>query len=247
METWLADGLLLLCGVAIGATSIGGVLVVPVLSAVAGVPQPVAIAAASMAFLPTGLLGWRAARRQMPAGDATWPLHGAALAGALAGGLAILAVPAGAARTGLALLAAASGLYGLVSAAWASGAAPRHMPGQATLAALGLAVGFASAMSGTGGPVILLPLLTLWRAPPVPSVAAAMAIQLPVAVAASTAHLLAGQLPVMLAVQTGAALLAGAWLGRMVARRLPQRALRVVTSLCLIAVAGWYGFSDRSP
>ncbi|MGT2453814.1 sulfite exporter TauE/SafE family protein [Cupriavidus basilensis] len=245
MTSWLANGMILLSGMAIGATSIGGVLVVPVLSAMAGVPMPQAIAASSLAFVPTGLLGWRTARRCEPDGDSPWPLHAAALIGALAGATAVHAMPGTTARVGLALLTAASGLYGLATTR-ASVSARRPMPSQAQLSAMGLAVGFGSAMSGSGGPVLLLPLLMLCRAPTIPSVAAAMAIQLPVALAASTAHLLAGQLPVALGVQTGATLLAGAWAGRLLARRLPERALRVGTSLCLIAVAGWYGLFHRS-
>ncbi|QQX82844.1 sulfite exporter TauE/SafE family protein [Cupriavidus necator] len=246
MPNWPADGLILLAGMAIGATSIGGVAVVPVLSGIAGVPLPQAIAASSLAFLPTGLLGWCAARREAKVWHTSWPLHTAALIGALAGATAVHSLPPGAARIGLALLTAASGLYGLVSAAAAT-SPERPMPGQAALFALGLGVGFASALSGTGGPVLLLPLLILWRAPTVTAVAAAMAIQLPVAVAASAAHMLAGQLPVALGVQTGVILLAGAWAGRLVTRRLPGRALRLGTSLCLIAVAGWYGLSHWSP
>lgn len=245
MVSWLSDGLILLAGMAIGATSIGGVLVVPVLSALAGVPMPQAIAASSLAFLPTGLLGWRTARRCAPDDQSPWPLYAAALAGALAGALAVQAVPADAARIGLALLTAASGLYGLATAG-ASVTADRPMPSALPLSAVGLAVGFISAMSGTGGPVILLPLLMLWRAPTVPAVAAAMAIQLPVAVAATGTHLVVGHLPVMLGVQTGATLLAGAWVGQRIARRLPERVLRIGASLCLLAVAGWFGLSHRS-
>ncbi|CAG2154953.1 hypothetical protein LMG31506_05253 [Cupriavidus yeoncheonensis] len=256
MSNWPADGLILLAGMAIGATSIGGVAVVPVLSGIGGVTLPQAIAASSLAFLPTGLLGWCVACREAKVWHKSWPLHIAALIGALAGATAVHSLPPGAARIGLALLTAASGLYGLasasasasVSAAAAASTAPeRPMPGQAALFALGLGVGFASALSGTGGPVLLLPLLILWRAPTVTAVAAAMAIQLPVAVAASAAHMLAGQLPVALGVQTGVILLAGAWTGRLVMRRLPGRALRLGTSLCLIAVAGWYGLSHWSP
>lgn len=256
MSTWLADGLILLAGVAIGATSIGGVLVVPVLSALGGVPVPQAIAAASLAFLPTGLLGWWGVRRGPPDGGAPrpasqWPLHMTALIGALAGAAAVHTVPADVVRAGIALLAAASGFHGLYGGfhpqtAWPRGAAVRGMPGPGFQSGLGLAVGFGSATSGTGGPVLLLPLLTLCRVPAAPAVTAAMAVQLPVAVAASAAHLVAGHLPLALGIQTGATLLAGAWAGRRLARRLPARTLRIGMSLCLIAVAVWYGLISRS-
>ncbi len=244
MVTWMTDGLLVVAGVAIGATSIGGVLVVPVLSGIAGIPLADAVAASSLAFLPTGLLGWRAARDHAQAGGTPWTLHAAALLGAIFGALLVQGIPAGAARIWLAALAATSGLYGLASTASAA-QRERPLPGPAALSLLGLAVGLGSAMSGTGGPVLLLPLLMLMGASTPPSVAAALAVQLPVAFAASATHLIAGDLPLGLGLQTGAMLMAGAWAGRVLARRLPIRILRACASLCLIGVAAWYGVCCR--
>lgn len=241
ISNWLADGLIFLAGMAIGATSIGGVAVVPVLSGIAGVPLPQAIAATSFAFLPTGVLGWYSARRQALLPNIPWALHVSALLGALTGAMVIRAVPPDAARVGLTLLTAGSGIYGLISV---SAASSRSMPPTATQAALGFAVGCGSALSGTGGPVLLLPLLMLWRAPTGPSVAAAMSIQLPVAVAASATHWLAGTLPLVLGLRISVIVLVGAWVGRALSRRLPVRVLRVGTSLSLIAVGAWYGLSS---
>ncbi|CAG2160157.1 sulfite exporter TauE/SafE family protein [Cupriavidus numazuensis] len=236
--TWLAEGLLVLAGAAIGATSIGGVLVVPVLSGVAGVPLAEAIAASSLAFVPAGLLGWRAAR--VPAGPhgTPWVLHATALSGAVCGALLVHVVPAHGADLWLAALAALSGLYGLVSLVSAQGERP--MPGTAMLVVLGFAVGLGSALSGTGGPVLLLPLLLLGRTATAPALAAALAIQLPIALAASAAHWLGGHLPLALGLKTGALVTVGVLAGRSLARRMPARALRASASLCLLAVAAWY-------
>ncbi|SPA03077.1 conserved membrane protein of unknown function (plasmid) [Cupriavidus taiwanensis] len=246
--TWIADGLIVMAGVAIGATSIGGVLVVPVLSGVAGVPLADAVAASSLAFLPAGLLGWCVSRgdggcdrnasvsgngRHTP-----WALHVAALPGAVCGALLLPAVSVVGAEFGLAAVAAGSGLYGLVSLAAAQGERP--LPGAATLTLLGFMVGAGSALSGTGGPVLLLPLLLLMRIATGPSLAAALAVQLPIALAASAAHWLAGNLPVGLGLYTGALVTAGALVGRFLARQMPARTMRASAALCLLAVAGWY-------
>ncbi|MDQ0141247.1 sulfite exporter TauE/SafE family protein [Cupriavidus necator] len=232
--TWSAEVLIAVAGVAIGATSIGGVLVVPVLSGVAGVPLAQAVAASSLAFLPAGLLGWRLSRGN---GRATpWALHSAALPGAVCGALLVHVVPAAGAQLWLAGLAAASGLYGLASLATTQGERP--LPGTATLAVLGFAVGAGSALSGTGGPVLLLPLLL--RTATGPALAAALAVQLPVALAATAAHWLSGNLPLGLGLRTGALVIAGAMAGSLLARRLPARVLRASASLGLLAVAGWY-------
>ncbi len=241
--TWIADALIVVAGVAIGATSIGGVLVVPVLSGVAGVPLPEALAASSLAFLPAGLLGWRASHGQARGDEPPWVLHAAALSGALCGALLVDAVPAAGAHLWLAALAAVSGLYGLASLMATQGERP--MPGAAMLAVLGFAVGLGSALSGTGGPVLLLPLLLLGRTATAPSLAAALAVQLPIAIAASAAHWLGGHLPLALALRTGAMLTAGVVAGRFLARKMPAHVLRASASLCLLAVAGWYAI--RTP
>ena len=241
MTLLLAGLLVLLAGAAIGATAIGGVLVVPALTGVAGLPVGAAIAASSFGFLLTGLLGWRRTPGVQQAGDRMnwWPLHGAALAGAAGGALLVHHVPPGAVRLWVAALAAGSGLHTL----WLlrrPPAAARPPLGPLALVLVGAAVGCGSALSGTGGPVLLLPVLMLLGLPTLPSVAAAQAVQLPIALAASSAHALAGRLDWTLGLAVGAALLAGAWAGRHAARRLDARRLRLATALALIATGVVY-------
>lgn len=237
----LAGLLVLLAGAAIGATAIGGVLVVPALTGVAGLPVGAAIAASSFGFLLTGLLGWRGARPAAGAGPAPvwWPMHLAALAGAAGGALLVHQVAPGVVRLWVAALAVGSGCYTL----WAMrrpATPPRRHLGLPALALVGAAVGCGSALSGTGGPVLLLPVLMLLGLPTLPSVAAAQAVQLPIALAASSAHALAGRLDWGLGLAVGAALLAGAWAGRHAARRLDARRLRLATALALIATGVVY-------
>lgn len=241
MTLLLAGALVLLAGAAIGATAIGGVLVVPALTGVAGLPVGTAIAASSFGFLLTGLLGWRRLPGTQAAEDGTawWPLHLAALAGAAGGALLVHQVPPGAVRLWVAALAAGSGLHTL----WLlrrPPAAARPPLGPLALVLVGAAVGCGSALSGTGGPVLLLPVLMLLGLPTLPSVAAAQAVQLPIALAASSAHALAGRLDWGLGLAVGAALLAGAWAGRQAARRLDARRLRLATALALIATGVVY-------
>ncbi len=230
--------LVLLAGAAIGATAIGGVLVVPALTGVAGLPVGAAIAASSFGFLLTGLLGWRGAALAQGAAR-WWPLHVAALAGAASGALLVHQVAPAAVRLWVAVLAVGSGLYTL----WAMRHAeppPRALPGTAALLLVGAAVGCGSALSGTGGPVLLLPVLMLLGLPTLPSVLAAQAVQLPIALAATGTHALAGRLDWTLGAAVGAALLLGAWAGRRLARRVDARRLRRLTALALIATGVVY-------
>ena len=220
--------LLALCGLAVGATSIGGVLVVPVLTTVAQVTPERAVAAASFAFMFTGAAAFvktGTARQVHPS------LNLAALAGGALGALSLAWLPMAAVQTAVGVLAIASGVL-----AWTgrgrSHPVPLPVP---ALAALGLAVGCVSAWSGTGGPVALLPLLALLGCTPGWAVEAAQRVQLPVALAATTVNAAAGRLDPWLGAAIGVLVLLGWFAGRRVARRLPGRQLQRWLGIMLIA------------
>jgi uncharacterized membrane protein YfcA len=231
---------ILLAGWLIGATGIGGVLVVPVLHQLQGVPLPRAIAAASLAFALPGLAAaWRLRKRavEVPAGTVTLAL--AALPGAAAGALLVHHLPVHWLLAGLATLALASGLWGLRRAPGEGHGPP--LP-RAAMGALGVAVGFGSAVTGTGGPVLLVPMLMLLRQGLRSSVPAAQAVQLPVAVCAAAGHAWAGALDLPLALGLGVVLLAGSLAGQWAAPKVPALALHHLVCGLLIATGGWFFF-----
>jgi uncharacterized membrane protein YfcA len=229
--------LVLVAGLAIGATSIGGVLVVPVLTALAGVEPQRAVAAASLAFALPGvaaLIGSLRGGSARSAGDQ----HGggglvigaSALAGAALGALTLAWLPVGGVKLAVALIALASGGYALLGRERSRPVALHA----AALLPLGALVGCLSAWSGTGGPVVLLPLLALWGVPAAQAVDAAQRIQLPVALAATAVNFVAGRLDVALGLGIGVLVLAGWFGGRALARRLPTRRLRQAVAVALI-------------
>lgn len=235
--------LIVLAGAAIGATGIGGVLVVPALTLLAEHDVLRAVAASSFAFAATGAAAlWRQrAQPGAPPAPALRWLHGAALLGALAGAAVAAKVPAAWLGGGIAALALTSGLHALVDRQPPPEGST--LPGAPALALLGLAVGAGSALSGTGGPVLLLPLLMLLRAPIVPSIAAAQGIQLPVALAATGVHALAGRLDLRLGLGLAVALLAGWWAGQRLARGASTARLRRAIAVCLVLTGVWTGWS----
>ena len=219
----------LLAGLAIGATSIGGVLVVPVLGTLAQVEPGRAVAAASLGFAFTGAAAWWLGPR--PAGGGSLALDGCALAGAALGALTLAWLPAGGVRLTVGLIALGSGLYALFGRE-----RQRATPLPAfALVALGLGVGCLSAWSGTGGPVVLLPLLALLGVSAAVGVDAAQRVQLPVALAATAVNFAAGRLDILLGLGIGVLVLTGWAAGRWLARRLPVQRLRQVVALALIA------------
>jgi uncharacterized protein len=239
----LAWAVLLLAGVAVGATSIGGVLVVPVLTLMLGYDLPMAIAAASLTFLITGLFslwlnpqGWRGMRLGDPL------LLGGALLGAVLGACLADAVPAVWVRRWIGVLALGSGLQTLWRVAqWShpAEATLRDWPSAKEQSLMGIVIGAGSALSGTGGPVMLMPYLLLTRREVMRSVATALILQVPIGLASSATHVWAGRSQVWLSLQLAGVLVAGIWGGRWLARRSPLRWLMGVMACVLMATGAW--------
>jgi uncharacterized membrane protein YfcA len=264
----LVLALIVVAGLAVGATSIGGILVVPVLTTLAGLPVAQAVPASTFGFLFTGIAAMVWLRRRQAreaagidaaagngagvlAADRTRPrapgaaltgpqpmaLYGWALLGAALGALTLQWLPPTAAQLGVATLAIVSGCQTLLARkARAEGAMPAALHGRAAVAALGLVVGCGSAWSGTGGPVILLPLLMCFGAPTRLSIAWAQGIQLPIALSATAVNLATGQLDLRLGLVLGALLVLGWVAGTAIAARMPTRVLKVGVAVALIAV-----------
>ncbi|HEX6267072.1 MAG TPA: sulfite exporter TauE/SafE family protein, partial [Burkholderiales bacterium] len=184
-------------------------LLVPVLTQ-AGVPLERAIAASLLGFLVAGLYAafvhLRRARLEM---QPVIMLCVAAAAGAAFGASTLDRLPAGAVRLFIALLCLASGVNALVSRR----PADTHIPSSRMLGGLGLAVGYASAISGTGGPVTLIPLLLALRTPAMAAVALGLAAQLPIALSATMVYGMEGRLDPALGATLGVLLVAGTYAG----------------------------------
>lgn len=239
-SAWIVLPAVLLAGGLIGASGIGGVLLVPVLTKLGAVPLPQAIAAASLGFALPALVALRPLSRERAQAARCVPLLAGALAGAAAGALLVRWLPAAALMTGVTLLVLFSGWRGLRASARASQpAAPLGTP---VLLALGVAVGLGSALTGTGGPVLVLPLLMLLRQPVGFAVVAAQAVQLPVALASSAVHAIEGRLDLPLAALCGLLMLAGSIAGQRAAAGLDMRQLQRFVSLLLLAVGAWFAW-----
>jgi len=240
-SAWIVLPAILLAGGLIGASGIGGVLLVPVLTKLGGVPLPQAIAAASLGFALPALVALGPLRREPTLAARCVPLLVGALAGAASGALLVRWLPAAALMAGVTVLVLFSGWRGLRRSR-ATEPAPAPPLAPAMLLALGALVGLGSALTGTGGPVLVLPLLMLLRQPLGFSVVAAQAIQLPVALASSTVHAIEGRLDLRLAALCGLLMLAGSIAGQRAATRLDTRQLQRLVSMLLLAVGAWFAW-----
>jgi len=233
----------LAAGLLVGLTGIGGVILVPVLTGIAGVPLERAIAACMLGFFFSSLY---AAFIHLRRARLAWPpviaLSLAAAAGAALGAATLDRLPETGVRLFVAALALASGLHALATR-HAPGA---RTPGAALLAFLGLAVGYGSAISGTGGPVMLIPVLLLLRAPVNAAIALGVASGLPITLAASAVYGAAGRIDYALASTLTVFLLAGMYAGAKLLHRLSSRALVVAVAWTLIGVGLWFGLNSAA-
>jgi uncharacterized membrane protein YfcA len=230
----------LLAGFLIGATSIGGVLVVPALSRFEGVALPAAIAASACGFglAAFGMLCVTARRAREPVSLA---LHGGALAGAALGAGLVHLVSARQLLAGVIAIVLFAGLRGLWQS-WRGGVASAAAPAlpAPALGAIGVLIGAGSALTGTGGPVLLTPVLLLLCQPPARVLAMAQAVQLPVAIASTAVHWSSGALDWRLALWIGLLVFAGSLAGARAVQRVSVELLQRLVSLLLLAVGAWY-------
>lgn len=222
-------------GVCIGTVGIGGVLLPPALTGLAGLDIHAAAGTSSWCFLFTGLVGTLGyARHQaMPwrfGGLLTLGAAPAAAAGALVNGL----VPATALWLVLAVVTAGSGGYNL----WARPREARELPAPAAVG-VGAAVGFGSALTGTGGPVLLVPVLLALGVPALTTIAAGQLIQLPLVGFATLGYAAQGSVHFGLGTALGVLAGAGTFLGTRLARRLRGQHLHRVASAALVGFGGF--------
>jgi uncharacterized protein len=230
-------GLAAVSGLLIGCIGIGGVLLVPGLS-LAGMDVHEAIAASMFSFIFSGLLGtWLYARK----GSIEWTSAGWLGAGAIPGALAgaVLAAKLGGdvllALIGAAVIFAGARSLGRRQAVELEAKPPRP----AILALIGIAVGLGSAVTGTGGPLLLVPLLMYLRVPVLASVGLGQAIQIPIAGFASVGNLWTGHLEFRLGILLSTGLLLGTAVGVRVAHAAPTLFLTRLVAIVLLLVGAF--------
>jgi uncharacterized membrane protein YfcA len=230
----------LIAGLMIGVTGIGGVVVVPALTEFAAMPVERAIATSLFGFvLPGGLAAFMHLRRVRL--DARPMLVGCVAAGlgAAIGALTLGWLPAAAVRLFIALLCVVSGVHALVP----KRASGKLLPSTRWLAALGLAVGYASAISGTGGPVTAIPILLALNTQVAQAIAFGLAVQVPIIIVATAVNAAAARVDYGVGIAIALFVTVGTYAGARLSARLSTRGITVAVALTLIAVGAWYGYA----
>ena len=224
----------LFIGGLIGTIGIGGVLLTPWLTHVVGLPVREAIVISSFAFIGTGLVAIAISMKSLrDQSTLNWPVVLTTVPGALAGTWALAIIPAPLALALLAVLTIGVGVRSLTGreSAVAHVAKAPLRPG----VPVGAVTGFASALTGTGGPMVMMPIL-LWQGTPLrEAVLLGQAVQLPIALTASAGNLYVGGVDVVAGVAIGLLLIPGALLGHRLATYLPLTVLTRLVGVTLIA------------
>lgn len=225
-------------GVLIGSVGIGGVLLVPALTQVVGISVHEAVPVCTLSFLATGIIGVIVYARH---GSIQWPkvfwLCLGAVPGAFLGSVSLLSIPAVVVMLLVAALMIVSGLDALIKAYRKRDAERRaRQLNPAQLIVIGLVTGFGSAITGTGGPLILVPIIIFLGLPVLTAIGLAQAIQLPIAAFASIGNYLSGNLNFDLVAIIATVLVVGAFCGAILVHRLPVEPIRKLIAFLLVLV-----------
>jgi len=225
----------LLVGVFIGCVGIGGVLLVPGLVYLVGMDVQVAIATCMLSYLFSGAAGAveYARRGSIQWSMALWLCLGA-MPGAYLGAATVSVMSPRWLEAVIAVLVSFSGVYALARPG------PAEMrgsqPGAAGLGIVGSITGFGSALSGTGGPLVLIPILVWMKLPLLTAVGLSQVIQVPIAALATLGNFQHGEIDVGASLAIAVLLVIGVLVGARLAHRLPGGLLKRIVACVLIAV-----------
>jgi uncharacterized membrane protein YfcA len=223
----------LIVGVLIGCVGIGGVLLPPILTYVGGLDLHLAMATSIWSFLFTGVVGTvEYARRNSVDWRMVFWLGTGIVPAAVLGALSNAALPTEVLTVLLATLIAATGVNVFAKAPSAERAA--HSFDTVVLLQIGAAVGFGSALTGTGGPVLLVPILVLMRAPTLTAIGVSQVVQILVAIFSTFGYVLFGSIDFYLGTTLGLVAAAGVAIGTRVAHAVPVLTLKRIVAVSLI-------------
>ena len=231
----LLAGLSVFVGILIGGVGIGGILLVPMLTFILSIDVHVAVAAAMFSYIFSGITGTLiyARERSIKWNMVFWLLASAAPA-AFVGAYALSITPA----RGVELLIAALVIFAGVNAFRARKDTDQEKPplSPATLIGTGIATGIGSSLSGTGGPLIVVPLLVWMRQPALVAIGLAQTVQVPVALMATAGNYLYGEVDFKIGGVIALGLIVGVTGGARIAHLASQEILQRVVAWVLLAV-----------
>ena len=225
----------LIAGLLIGAAGIGGVILVPLLVYFAGIDIHTSIAASVAAFFVSGLVGTITYSKR---GVIQWldfvAVSTGAIPGALLGAFVLPKIDSYILTFFIALVLMVSAVKQLTGTKNINPSRPTQNLPKYQLALVGLVTGFLSVLSGTGGPLVLLPLLNLLSTPLISAIGLSQVIQLPIASFASIGNAFNSLIDWELVMVLSFGLAFGSFIGAKGSERLPIAHLKMLVSILLL-------------
>ena len=226
----------LIAGLLIGAAGIGGVILVPLLVYVAGIDIHTSIAASVAAFFVSGLVGTVVYSQR---GIIQWPdfvsVCVGAIPGALLGAYVLPKIESHFLTLFIALVLILSAVRQVLHSDSSNPVNPTRNRPKYQLAFVGLVTGFLSVLSGTGGPLVLLPLLTWLSMPLITAIGLSQVIQLPISTFATIGNVLNSLIDWELVLVLGFGVAFGSLLGAKGSELLPIAHIKTLVAFLLFA------------
>lgn len=229
----------LVAGILVGGVGIGGVLLIPALKYLDGIPLHLAISACMFSYIFTGLVGAFVYARH---GAINWHLAIkvclGALPGAYIGAFLLPYFSTVALELGIAILILASGIHALLNKEVPndnSKPSSRYLS-TAALVSIGLITGIGSALTGTGGPLLLIPILIWCKLPILTAIGLSQAIQVPISVMATLGNFVHAEVNIKLGLTLALLLVGGVFLGAKCSHLLPVEIVKKSVAGLLVLV-----------
>ena len=241
MTTFVLLLVAVLVGGLIGTVGVGGILLIPALSALGGLTTHAAMATALFSFIFTGILGtWLYYKHGSINWGITIPVCVGGLLGGYPGALANAIAPAWILNLILGCIIIFAGIYALFPA---KGGTIEYRPGDTRqrlqLILIGATVGFGSGLTGVGGPVLSVPFMVILGFAPLTSIATSQVIQITAATSGSISNFANGFVDIHMALLVTAAELIGVVAGARLAHTVSSGVLKKMVSVVCIIVGGF--------
>lgn len=224
--------IVILVGGLIGSIGVGGVLLVPAMTYLGDIAVHNAIAAAMFSYFFSGAVGayLYASRGSIDWANGWWLCAGA-IPGAFLGALLLSKLSSIVILSVIAIFVIAAGINALCTAP-VNTLSPRF-DGVIWLSLIGFIVGVCSSLSGTGGPLVLVPLLVWLQWPVITAVGFSQLIQLPISLLATAGNFQFGSVDFKLGFGIAMLMILGVAVGARLAHRLSAVFLRRLVGIFL--------------
>ena len=232
---FLLGGFGLFVGVLIGCVGIGGVLLVPILTYIFHIDIHIAIAAAMFSYMFSGIVGTLIYAKK---GSIEWPqtiwlIIGAAPA-AFVGAKITLTIPGQYLQLLVSLFVVIAGINAMRNQK--SIKASQKITNPCALLSIGVITGIGSALTGTGGPLFIVPIMVSLKIAAHTAIGFSQAIQLPIASLATISNLLYGSVDLIVGGVIATGIIIGSTFGAKLAHLFTSTKMNHILAWVLVTV-----------